>query len=100
MLTPTETITFVVGVIMCVIGIASFVVGMTSRAKSDGVLSNKVDSAIKGIEEIKSTLSEQRTWRESIGLKIEGHTQQISTIFRRLEKVESELNYRHKEFEE
>ena len=60
MLTPAETITFVIGVIMCVLGVCSFVIGMTGRAKSDGVLSNKVDSALQGIEEIKQTLAEQR----------------------------------------
>lgn len=101
MLSPSETVTFVIGIIMCAIGIASFVVGMTSRAKTDGALSNKVDNALKGIEEIKATISEQRAWREDIGLKLEGHTQQLSTLFRRVSVLEEESRYkRHFEQDE
>lgn len=92
-LSPTETITFTIGIIMCVIGVASFVVGITQRAKSDGVLSNKVDSAVKGIEEIKTTLSEQRNWREDIGITVAEHSQQLNTLFRRVEALEKEQTF-------
>lgn len=99
-MTPTDTITFSIGIIMCVIGVASFVVGITQRAKSDGVLSNKVDSAVKGIEEIKAALSEQRDWREDTGITVERHTQQINTLFRRVDALEKEQSFqqhKHKE---
>lgn len=92
-MSPTETITFTIGIIMCVIGVASFVVGITQRAKSDGVLSNKVDSAVKGIEEIKKTLSEQRDWREDIGITVAEHSQQLNTLFRRVEALEKEQTF-------
>lgn len=92
-MTPADTITFSIGIIMCVIGVASFVVGITQRAKSDGVLSNKVDSAVKGIEEIKTTLSEQRDWREDIGITVERHNQQLNTLFRRVDALEKEQTF-------
>lgn len=92
MLTPTETITFITGVLMCVIGVASFVVGMTSRAKSDGILSNKVDTALNGINEIKRSLSEQKTWREATGIQLEGQRQQLTTLFRWKESVDRDLD--------
>lgn len=94
-MTPTDTITFTIGIIMCVIGIASFVAGITQRAKSDGVLSNKVDSAVKGIEEIKATLSEQRDWREDIGITVERHAQQINTLFKRVDALEKEQTFKN-----
>lgn len=92
-LTPTETITFVAGIILCVIGVSTFVVGMIQRAKSDGILTNKVDSAVKGIEEIKHTLTEQRDWREDIGITVAEHTQQLNTLFRRVETLEKEQTF-------
>ena len=100
MLTPAETITFVIGDIMCVLGVCSFVIGMTGRAKSDGVLSNKVDSALQGIEEIKQTLAEQRNWREDIGILVEGHSQKIETLFKRVSTLEKEVLYKHNEHDE
>ena len=90
-MSPSETVTFVIGIIMCTIGVASFVVGITQRAKSDGVLTNKVDSALKGIEEIKSTLTEQRDWREDIGITVASHTEQLNTLFRRVEALEKKV---------
>lgn len=92
MLSPTETVTFITGILMCVIGIASFVVGMTSRAKSDGILTNKVDTALKGIEEIKRSISEQKTWREATGIQLEGQRQQLTTLFRWKETVDRDLD--------
>lgn len=90
-MSPAETITFSIGIIMCVVGVASFVVGITQRAKSDGVLSNKVDSALKGIEEIKTTLTEQRDWREDIGITVAAHAEQINTLFKRVEMLEKKI---------
>lgn len=83
-----ETITLVTGVLMCVIGVCTFVTGLTNRAKSDGALSQKVDSTLKGIEEIKDSLKEQHSWREQAGMLLERHSQQINTLFRRVEKLE------------
>ena len=62
-MSSTQTVTFICGVIMCLIGVSTFITSMLSKAKSDGVLSNKVDTALKGIDEIKSSLNDQRKWR-------------------------------------
>lgn len=80
--------TFVCGIIVCVIGVSTFVTGLIQRAKGDGVLANKVDTALKGIDEIKSSLNDQRQWREEIGITTERQQQQINTLFRRVEKLE------------
>lgn len=91
MMTPTATITFVTGIIACLIGVATFAVGMISRAKESGVLSHKVDTALQGIEEIKRTLNEQRSWRESIIIEMESHDQKIKTLFQRVQVLEQEM---------
>ena len=45
-----STITFLGGIISCVIGIATFITGMNSRAQKEGVLEQKINQAIEGIE--------------------------------------------------
>lgn len=95
MMTPSQTITFICGVILCVIGIATFVTGLVSRAKEDGALSNKVDTALKGIDEIKQTLNEQRDWRETIGIELETHEQKINTLFNMVESIERIIEKYH-----
>ena len=95
MMTPSQTITFICGIILCVIGIATFVTGLVSRAKEDGALSNKVDTALKGIDEIKQTLSEQRNWRETIGIELENHEQKIDTLFNKVESIERNIEKYH-----
>ena len=95
MMTPSQTITFICGVILCVIGVATFVTGLVSRAKEDGALSNKVDTALKGIDEIKQTLSEQRYWRETIGIELENHEQKINTLFNKIESIERNIEKYH-----
>lgn len=95
MMTPSQTITFICGVILCVIGVATFVTGLVSRAKEDGALSNKVDTALKGIDEIKQTLNEQRDWRETIGIELENHEQKIDTLFNKVESIERSIEKYH-----
>ena len=95
MMTPSQTITFICGIILCVIGVATFVTGLVSRAKEDGALSNKVDTALKGIDEIKQTLSEQRDWRETIGIELENHEQKINTLFNKVESIEHNIEKYH-----
>ncbi len=91
-MSPVETVTFICGIILCIIGVCTFVTGMISRAKGEGILSNKVDNALKGIDEIKSSLIEQRNWREEIGIITERQQQQIDTLFRRVTKLENKIN--------
>ena len=95
MMTPSQTVTFVCGIILCVIGIATFVTGLISRAKDDGALSNKVDTALKGIVEIKKTLTAQRDWRETIGIELENHEQKINTLFNKVESIERRIERYH-----
>ena len=95
MMTSSQTIIFICGIILCLIGVATFVTGLVSRAKEDGALSNKVDTALKGIDEIKQTLSEQRNWRETIGIELENHEQKIDTLFNKVESIERNIEKYH-----
>ena len=91
-MTPTQAITFFCGVIMCVIGIATFVSAMLTRARKDGQLEYKVDSALKGIEEIKESLNKTQVWKENIALKLQSHEEQIITLFNNYSALENRVS--------
>lgn len=90
-MTPFETLTFTAGIIMCVIGVSTFVLGLTSRARSEGVLTNKVDTALKGIAEIQETLKEQRDWREDIALKFSKLEQEVNRLKEDIDEINIKL---------
>ena len=90
-LTPTQTVTFICGVIMCVIGIATFISALLTRARKDGQLEYKVDEALRGIEEIKSNLYTTNAWKESTGIKIQSHEERIVTLFNEYHDLEERI---------
>lgn len=90
-MSPTQTVTFMCGVIMCIIGIATFISALLTRARKDGQLEYKVDEALRGIDEIKSTLNRTQTWQESIGLKVQSHEEQIVTLFNNYSALEKRV---------
>lgn len=73
---------------MCLIGVSTFISSMISKAKGDGILSNKVDTALKGIDEIKASLNDQRKWREEISIITTRQDEQIETLFKRVKCLE------------
>lgn len=87
-----DTVVFLISIITCLVGVFTFVSGMLQRSKNDGVLANKVDMALKGIDEIKDSLNENTTWRREISTKVEGHEQNIKTLFSRCSEIQRDLN--------
>lgn len=77
-----EVISFVCSVILCIIGIATFVVGMNSRSKSDGIMMQKLDQAVDGIEDLKVDMKEVKDNQHRSDLKIQSHEDQIKTLFK------------------
>lgn len=83
-----ESITFACSVILCIIGVATFVVGMQSRSKSDGVMVQKLDQAIDGIDDLKEDMKEVKDNQHKSDLKIQSHEDQIKTLFRMVSNTE------------
>lgn len=76
-----STITLLGGLITCGIGIATFAIGMKSRAKEQGALEQKIDQAIKGIEEVKTEFKLVSSTQNSLALTVQSHKEQIKTLF-------------------
>lgn len=86
-----ETTLFICSIVACVIGIATFVVGMNSRAKADGEVVQKLNQAVAGIAELKADVKEIKNSQQSLALLVNSHEEQIKTLFHSL----NDLNNTH-----
>lgn len=77
-----ESVTFACSIILCVIGVATFVVGMNTRSKSDGMMLQKLDQAVDGIEDLKTDMKEVKDNQHKSDLKLQSHEDQIKTLFK------------------
>ena len=83
-----STITFLGGIISCIIGIATFVTGMNARAQKEGVLEQKINQAIEGIEEIKAEMKSTSTNQNALALLVQSHEEQIKTVYHQLNSID------------
>lgn len=77
-----ESVAFTCSIILCVIGVATFVVGMNTRSKSDGMMLQKLDQAVDGIEDLKTDMKEVKDNQHKSDLKLQSHEDQIKTLFK------------------
>ena len=76
-----ENITFACGIIACLIGVLTFIVGMNNRAKSEGEVVQKLNQAISGISELKLDVKDIKRSQQDLALSVNSHDQQIKTLF-------------------
>lgn len=77
-----EIISIVCSVVLCLIGVMTFSISMLSRSKGDGILVQKLNQALTGIEELKDTVKEVTSTQHGIELRVQSHDDQIRTLFR------------------
>lgn len=89
---PTEQfITLTISIIMCGIGISTFISSLLNRARNDGSLTAKLEEAVKGIEDIKNELKDFTDWKDHINQIIVEHSEKIETLFRNITRIEHQL---------
>lgn len=88
----TSSIIFVCGIISCVIGVASFVTGMVSRARNDGKLEAKLGFCLQGIEEIKQSIQTISTKQSMHNTNITECKQDIKRVDEKVNRLEEELD--------
>ena len=79
----------IVGIIGCVIGVATFSSAQLTKAKQDGMFLAKIDQCVKGIDEIKKDMKDKNTLNDKI---IADHSQRLSSVEVRCENLEKNLN--------
>lgn len=82
---PISIITCTVGIIGCVIGVATFVSAQLVRAKEDGKLMEKVDYLVRGFDEQKKDTKEKNN---SFDRLFSEHTEAIADLKARVKSLE------------
>lgn len=80
-----DTILFVCSLIVCIIGVLTFISGLMAKSKEDGVLVEKINQALDGIEELKSDLKSVTNTEKSLELMVRSHGEQIHTLFKQMD---------------
>ncbi len=76
-----SVLTFIAGILSCVIGIATFIVGMKARASKEGMLEQKIEQALQGIKDIKDEVKANANSQNAVALLVNSHDERIKTLF-------------------
>lgn len=76
-----STVLFICSLVACIIGVLTFIVGMQNRSKNDGILSQKLEQAIAGIEEIKKDLRAMSSVQQQQALELKSHDEKIKSLY-------------------
>lgn len=85
---PISLIACIVGVIGCVIGVATFVSAQLTKAKENGALMEKVDYLVRSFDEQKKEVKEHNT---AIDRLLDEHTISITDMQARIKNLEKEV---------
>lgn len=86
------TVAYIISLIGCAIGVAGFIVGIKSRAKNDGVLQQKLEQALKGIEDIKTDIKNSAAAQNSMALLVRSHDEKINILKEEMEDFKIRVN--------
>lgn len=75
------TITLIIGIISCVIGVSTFVNGRMAKAEHNGSMETKISQALDGITAINRKLEEFSDSQHEVELLVRSHEEQIHTLF-------------------
>ena len=86
---PISIITCAVGIIGCIVGVATFVSASLTRAKEDGKLMAKVDYLVNGFDELKQ---DAKTRNSAVDKLLDEHSTAIADLQARMNIVEKEIS--------
>lgn len=85
------TITLIIGIVGCVIGVSTFVSSLLNKAQTNGVLEQKIEQALQGIDEIKTQVKDSATNQSNTSLTVQSHTEQIKNIYKILDELKGRI---------
>lgn len=85
---PLSVIMCIVGVIGCVIGVATYASAQLTKAKDDGILMAKVDQVVIGLKELKEDTKNRNVLMDAT---IDSHGKEIVELKTRMLNVEKEI---------
>lgn len=85
------TVTFIAGVISCIIGVSTFITGRMARAERNGSMETKINQALDGITTINRKIEDFSNSQHSIELLVKSHEEQIKTLFRHEQSIRDSI---------
>lgn len=85
------TITLIIGIVGCVIGVSTFVSSLLNKAQTNGALGQKIEQALKGIEEIKAQVKDSAANQSSMSLTVQSHTEQIKNLYKAIDELKARV---------
>lgn len=73
------TVTFVAGLISCVIGVSTFISGRMTKAERNGSMETKINQALEGITAINHKLEVSSHDQHAVELMVRSHEEQLKT---------------------
>lgn len=86
------TITLIIGVVGCVIGVSTFVSSLLNKAQTNGVLEQKIEQALQGIDEIKMQVKDSSTNQTTMSLTVRSHDEQIKNLYKAIDDLKARIN--------
>ena len=88
----TGTITFLIGIIGCVIGVSTFISGRMAKAEKNGSLETKITQALDGISSINKKLEDFSKSQHTIDLMVNSHEEQIRSLFKGQDELKAMID--------
>lgn len=85
------TITLIVGIIGCVIGVSTFVSSLLNKAQTNGVLEQKIEQALQGIDEIKASQRLSANNQSNLSLTVQSHTEKIKNLYTAIDELKGRI---------
>ena len=85
------TLTFAAGLISCIIGVSTFVVGRMNKSEHNGALEEKINQALSGIDTINAKLEKSIENHHAINLAVNTNHEQITTLFNQIEDLKADI---------
>lgn len=85
------TITLIVGIVGCVIGVSTFVSSLLNKAQTNGVLEQKIEQALQGIDEIKTQVKDSAASQTNMSLTVQSHTEQIKNLYKAIDELKARI---------
>ena len=85
------TVTFIAGLISCVIGVSTFISGRMTKAERNGSMETKINQALDGITAINRKLETSSHDQHTVELMVRSHEEQLKTLFRYDQDIRSSI---------
>lgn len=85
------TITLIIGIIGCVIGVSTFVSSLLNKAQTNGILEQKIEQALQGIDEIKMQVKDSAINQNNMSLTVQSHTEQIKSLYKSIDELKIKI---------